>query len=60
MIDDVQFKTALSAVVFGFYTALELVLPARHNHEPCIRTGKDAVKVGHLNIGFKHDLFFAA
>ena len=60
MIDDIHFKTTLTAVVIGLYTPLELVLPAGHNHESCICSGKDAIKIGYLDIGLKHNLFFAA
>ena len=34
-------------------------MPAGHHHEPHIGAPDDAVKKGHLNIGFQHDFFLA-
>ena len=59
MVHHIQLQTALAAVVFGGAAALQLVLPAGHHQQPQIGPPQDAVKKGHLHVGFQRDFLLA-
>ena len=59
MVHHVQFQTALAAVVFGGAAAFQLVLPAGHHQQPQIGPPQDAVKKGHLHVGFQRNFLLA-
>ena len=59
MVDHVQLQAALAAVVLRLAPALQLILASGHQHEAGICPGQDAVKTGHLDVGFQHDLLFS-
>ena len=59
MIDDIQFQSALAHPVSRGFSALEVILPARHLSEPEIGPLQNPVKIRGLDVGFQHHLLFA-
>ena len=60
MVNDVKLQTDLRfEVSLGFVTD-QLVLTVRHASQTQIGASEDPIEVFHLDVGFEHDLFFAA
>ena len=60
VVDHIQLQTALALVVGRPLPALQLILPAGHDHKPGVGPVNDPVKIRHLDVSFQHDLFLAA
>ena len=59
MVYDIQFQTALAAIVSCGAATFQVVLAARHLLQTQICPLKNTVKIGGLNICFQRDFFFA-
>ena len=58
MINNVQFQTALTALIACNLPTLQIILPAGHFPQTQVGSLQDTIEIGSLDVSFQHDLVF--